>query len=264
MIHASDHSAVHALLSPVDAWRFFAELGGVVERLWLEHGYDDDRFAEVACQALERMSPSRSLSWEDVLAALRTAPSLPPQMELHARDQFGDLPLTVFRTSRFHIDALFWSKGTTSIHQHGFDGAFHVMAGSSIHSKYSFHEDQRFTNRVRAGRLVLNDLAVLETGAIQPIRAGDGLIHSLFHLEQPSVSIVVRTGQAPNRPIQFSYEQPGLAYDPFHRDPLTIKRIQSLEMLHVMGDPRYDAIARDYCRTAFAGRSMPRSTTSHG
>jgi hypothetical protein len=34
------------------------------------------------------------------------------------------------------IEALFWVDGTTSIHQHSFSGAFQVLAGKSIHSRY--------------------------------------------------------------------------------------------------------------------------------
>jgi hypothetical protein len=50
----------------------------------------------------------------------------------------------------------------------------------------------------------------------------------LFHLDQPSATIVVRTHLSPLDLPQYSYHKPGLAIDPFFEEPGTVKKIQVL------------------------------------
>jgi hypothetical protein len=72
---------------------------------------------------------------------------------------------------------------------------------------------------------------LLEVGDIQPIWAGKRYIHSLFHLDQPSATIVVRTDRSPLYLPQYSYHKPHLAIDPFFEQVGTTKKLQSLTAL---------------------------------
>jgi len=63
------------------------------------------------------------------------------------------------------------------------------------------------------------------------IHSGDRLIHQLFHLEVPSVTIVVRTYADRDHLPQYQYLPPGLAIDPEDQDPLRIRRIMLLDRM---------------------------------
>jgi hypothetical protein len=89
-----------------------------------------------------------------------------------------------------------------------------VLQGSSIHSTYSFEQQLELDDGLRFGTLTRHRVEVLERGSSRAIEPGSGLIHSLFHLDHPSVSLVVRThGEAAFRP-QWDYHPPGIALDP--------------------------------------------------
>ena len=106
---------------------------------------------------------------------------------------FGEPPLTLFWHSNFHIDALFWTTATTSIHGHGFVGAFQVMEGTSLQSEFEFETDTPKKGRCRIGQLRQVNASLLRTGVTQLIGGGERFIHSVFHLGFPSVTIVVRS-----------------------------------------------------------------------
>ncbi|MEK7724514.1 MAG: hypothetical protein AAB336_09220, partial [Acidobacteriota bacterium] len=56
--------------------------------------------------------------------------------------------------------------------------------------------------------------------------------HALFHLDQPSATIVVRTHRSPLHLPQFDYRKPYLAVDPFFEDSNLVKKMQTLNMLY--------------------------------
>src|SRR4029077_7499028 len=113
------------------------------------------------------------------------AETVPYQAKLD--EAFGQPPVTLFWNGRFQIDVLFWHTATTAIHQHAFCGAFAVLGGSSVHCRYEFTPRRKLNSRFLIGRAALREVELLEVGAMRRIARGAGLIHSLFHLETPSV-----------------------------------------------------------------------------
>jgi hypothetical protein len=146
---------------------------------------------------------------------------------------------------RFYIQILFWLDGTTDIHQHEFSGAFHVMAGSSIHAQYTFETKHVVTPHFRTGNLRMTKIDLLETGDTVPIISGNDCIHSLFHLETPSATVVLRTQNDPGTGPQFNYLPPHLAMDPVFSDTLTMRRKQLLEVLEQTQDPEFADLVRE-------------------
>jgi hypothetical protein len=152
--------------------------------------------------------------------------------------------LVVFDDPRFYIQLLFWLDGTTQIHQHEFSGAFHVLAGSSLHAEFAFANVRPVTAHFRLGDLRLTGTELLETGRTVPITSGAGSIHSLFHLETPSVTVVVRTHSDPGTGPQFTYLPPHVAVDPFFSDALATRRLQLLDVLDRTGAADYAEVVR--------------------
>jgi hypothetical protein len=222
---------------------------GYVERLardlesrWRRKNYDEDWFPELATAALRESPADSQLDPAGLLAQIPLLTTLPFQPS--PRSDFGEPPLTLYYSEKFYFELLFWFDGTTAIHQHGFSGAFQVVQGSSIHSVYTFERQRRVSSRMALGRIALERIEWLQRGDIRPILSGDRLIHALFHLDRPSITLVVRTVSERDRQPQFNYLKPSLAIDTFSDDVLMRRKLQCLEALRKMGSADYAATLR--------------------
>lgn len=207
----------------------FKTLGDEIEVAWRGSDYDEARLPDIAkARLIEHDLPSKVSPWEVIAWALEQH-ELPQQQDPTA--SFGEPPITVYSSGRFYIDVYFWFTSTTATHQHGFSGAFQVLAGSSIHSWYEFELEDPVNASMQFGRMSLKLCELLKVGDVQPILAGRQYIHSLFHLEEPSVTIVVRTKKSPLFLPQYSYEKPYLAIDPFFSQDTITKKVQAISAL---------------------------------
>ncbi len=207
----------------------FEELGKQVEKLWRDKNYSEDLFPTVAAQSLRDFDlPGKVSAWDTIFWTLGEI-NLPEQRDLPGR--FGDPPITLYNSPRFHIDIYFWLEGTTSIHQHAFCGAFQVLHGSSIHSSYDFETKEVINVFTELGEIELDHCELLKVGDVRKILPGRDFIHSLFHLDQPSATIVVRTHRSPLNLPQFDYRKPFLAMDPFFSEPNLTKKMQAITMM---------------------------------
>jgi hypothetical protein len=222
---------------------FFQRLGSLVGRLWKERNYNEDDFPEIASRGLSELPPHQHVSLWDVAKWALTTERLPSQTDLGAK--FGQPPLTVYGGRNFRIEVLFWVQGTPAIHQHGFSGAFHVMHGSSLQSLWEFELTEQIEVSLAVGQVSLKKAELLRKGDSRPILAGKQMIHSTFHLDRPSLTVVVRTLTEANRQPQYSYLPPTIAYDPFYVIPSVQRRTQLLRMLLISGKrAEYNEIVR--------------------
>lgn len=206
---------------------YFQGLGERIERAWLVHSYNEEAFPQLVLDELERDPPLGQVEVADIIEWI-----FGPSQEFRQPNSgqlFGEPPVLLFQAPRFYIEALFWFSGTTDIHEHGFSGAFTVLAGSSVHSHWCFTPGRRINSRMLCGRLDRVTTEILRPGDMRPIHSGDRLIHQLFHLDTPSITIVVRTYVDRNSLPQLTYLPPGLAIDPEDRDSLRLRRLILLE-----------------------------------
>jgi len=218
----------------------FREIADAIEDRWRDRHHDEAALPAIAAEALLDRLPRSGLTPQDVIEWVWNARELPVQDDLPA--EFGQPPITVYRGSRFFIAVLFWLDATTSIHQHAFSGAFYVLAGSSIHSRYRFDPERRLNARLFTGSVTLESVELLKQGDARPIHSGAGFAHALFHLDHPSVSVVLRTYRDPGSDPQFQYYRPCLALDPFYKHPHTTRIVQLLTMLRKSSSPDYKAL----------------------
>ena len=218
---------------------YFSELGKKVYERWEKENFSLVAFPAIAAKTLMERPPAKCVD----LKALMRDFLLADEQPFQTTSGFGQPELIVYDNPKFYIQLLFWLDGTTDIHQHGFSGAFHVMEGSSIHSEFEFLNPLPITAHFRLGDLKLKKAELLERGVTMPILSGSGCIHSLFHLETPSVTVVVRTHSDPGTSPQFTYLPPHVALDPVKEDALTLRRKQLLDTMERTGDPSYTALA---------------------
>lgn len=214
---------------------FFNELGRTVLERWKRENFSLAKFPRIARAALDERPPADQVDLPALLRDFLLSEDQPVQTD----SDFGEPELVVWTHPRFYIQLLFWLDGTTAIHQHEFSGAFHVLRGSSIHARYEFENARPVTPYLRVGDVRLKKMELLDTGRTVPIVSGQRQIHSLFHLDSPSVTVVVRTQHDPGTGPQFNYLPPHVAIDPHFSDKLTIRRKQLLDVLEQSEDPGY-------------------------
>lgn len=205
--------------------QLFYDLGERIQKAWSAVDNDEEKFPAIAAEFLRAEGlPAKISPWEILEWGLKQT-EFPRQKDVTAN--FGEPPITLYTAPKFYIDVYFWFEGTTSVHQHSFCGAFQVLHGSSIHSWYDFEPQIDVNKFVRIGSMNLKVCELLEIGAVQEIWGGRRYVHSLFHLDSPSVTICIRTEKSPLELPQFNYLKPNLAIDPFY-DEETIKKKQQI------------------------------------
>ena len=206
---------------------YFKDLGRTVLERWKRVNFSLEKFPAIAKSTLDERPPAQHVA----IPALMREFLLNDEQPLQSQSGFGQPELIAYEHPRFYIQLLFWMDGTTDIHQHEFSGAFHVMHGSSIHAHYEFEKARPITPHLRIGDVKMKNIELLETGRTVPIISGSRCIHSLFHLDSPSVTVVVRTQHDPGTGPQFNYLPPHIAMDPMHSDTLTMRRKQLLDVM---------------------------------
>lgn len=208
---------------------YFENLGRKTEKLWKTRDYDERAFPEVAERVLLEDPPSENVSfWDAVKYAFFTDP-LPYQFDLEA--SFGQPPVTVYWHHDFRIELLFWVEALPDIHEHSFSGAFHVMHGSSLHVKWEFESEQRLVTKLLIGKVRPLGAELLKKGNTRAIRSGRQFIHATYHLDRPSISVVVRTNQEADRLPQYGYAPPYIAHAAIDLGPVVKRRTQMIQML---------------------------------
>jgi hypothetical protein len=221
----------------------FQKLGELVERRWKAENYSEQVFPEIAAQALVEADVPARVDPFEIIRWVQNSTTLPAQQDVEGR--FGNPPITLFTGPRFYIDVYYWLDGATTIHQHSFTGAFQVFLGSSLHSHYSFREDKIINEHFSVGQLILEKVQLLKLRDVRTIRSGKEFIHSLFHLDRPSASITIRTEHTPSAALQYDYRKPYFALDPFFRNPVMIKKLQTIGLLLGMKHKDADAMIGD-------------------
>ena len=240
----------------------FAELGALVEGRWREQNYNEDLFPEIAAQALSESDLTARVDPWEIIRWVHTTPELPRQQDRVGN--FGNPPITLFVGPRFYIDVYYWLDGTTSIHQHAFSGAFQVLLGSSVHSHYHFDVEREINPHFLLGKMQLQDVSLLTKGNITTICAGPQFIHSLFHLERPSVTITVRSNHAASAAVQYSYLKPFVAFDPFYEEDALAKKVQTTSLLLSMKHAEADRFVTDLLDNADFQTSFAVLNTAFG
>jgi hypothetical protein len=116
---------------------------------------------------------------------------LPTQLNVY--NSFGQPPITVFNNGDFVIDLYFWMHADTSIHGHSFSGAFKVLYGRSVHELYEVKTKTSYSHDVETTDIERVEVDVLRPGDSKKILPGDMFHHRVVHLDNPTVTLCIRT-----------------------------------------------------------------------
>ena len=207
----------------------FHEFGDKLDEEWKRSGYDERELPRIAC---DLMGSERILERIDVQNVLRTAAQGGRLDALQMQSRFGDLSYVVFRNTRFYIEVLVWTAGTTSIHDHAFSGAFGLVCGDSICVTYDFDVHARIHSRFKIGKLAVRECQHLKPNDVRPILEAPRLIHSVYHIANPTVTLVVRTPVSPEALPQLNYQSTGMTIACPHRaDVIVRKQCQAVNVM---------------------------------
>jgi hypothetical protein len=204
----------------------FECLGKNMAKEWARRDCDDNAFADVATKELSQSNILETVSSEEIVSWLMKPPH---DVEQNISD-VGQPPVRLYTGDGFYIEALFWVDGTTAIHEHPFTGAFGVLCGSSVQSKYAFVPERVVSQRLVVGRTRFLMSEVLIKGSVRAIHSGNRLIHSVCHLDRASVTIHAHTSSGSSRP-QYVYWKPYLAVDEIGLPSISVIQTRMLESL---------------------------------
>ena len=205
---------------------YFTDLGRTLTERCGEAELSAD-FPHIAGQLLEE-HPPEGIDFDAVLDFALQGAELPKQVNLQSG--FGQPPLVVYEEPRFYLELLVWFPSRTSIHGHGFVGAFAVVSGYSIEAQFRFHEHEQPCPGIKFGELDPVSLEFIAPGKVNRILEGDGFIHSVGHMGNPSLTLVIRTdGSQSTR--QYSYFPNGLGIDLFLRQQMLGRQSEMLRAL---------------------------------
>lgn len=220
---------------------YFRELAARINRAWMAHQYSYAPFPTIAAEALAEFPVRAHVDPAEILKGVLTAPALQlPESRL------GEPSVTLVDGGRFYIHALFWLSSTPVVHDHCFSGAFTVLSGGSLHNHLEWQPRREVNELFRIGTLKSKTIELLRPGDVRQILPRTGLIHTLFHLEHPSVSIVVRTYS--HEPRQFLYFPPFVAADGRAVDPHRETKLAALEALWLSKHPDAEEITNGVVR----------------
>jgi hypothetical protein len=190
----------------------FKELASQVDQIWAKEKNNLSAFTAIATEALKNFNYDWSLEKLDaeVQKWLLKNATLPQQMSLH--NSFGQPSITVFNNNRFVVDLYFWVDFDTSIHSHGFRGAFRLLHGESLQENFRVKTSETVSESIMLVDLSDVSFKRLTAGDTQPIAPGLQLTHRVVHLANPTITLCLKTVNEPDLK-QWNYLSSGLAME---------------------------------------------------
>ncbi|MCC2664053.1 MAG: hypothetical protein K0S35_1975 [Geminicoccaceae bacterium] len=221
------------------------QLGAEADERWAREDYALEAFASIAADAIERFSVHDLFDLAEFADWLTETEDLPEQH--HAKNTFGVPRITVWRSSRFFVDMYFWTTPETTLHDHGFAGAFTNLLGESLHCVYRLGSVDEPEPGVLVTDLDLQAVEMLDRGSIRPILNGRQFVHRVTHLSRPTVTLVVRTAGARSA-LQYTYSYPSIGIEQRRQadeqDQLLQKRRGFLSFLAMTGNPHLEVYVK--------------------
>lgn len=228
-------------------------LASQIDSEWKSAGYEPGGLPAIAARLLAEARPDRV--WD--LAALADW-TLTESTFPDACNPFGPLgppAFTVWSNPHFYVNIYAYNTPEVVIHDHDFSGAFINLSGVTIHCTYAFGDTESVDDSVQVGALRLANVEAIGEGSVRQIEPGQGFIHQVWHVSQPTVVLVVRTPALSTIPRQYQYLRPSLATQVYRNDSLSIGLPERFRYTRKMAECLRTATSNgiDYVRTLIKG-----------
>ncbi len=174
---------------------------------------------------------------------------LPEQVNFHSG--FGEPALVVYEEPRFFAEVLFWFPSRTSIHSHGFYGAYRVLSGYSVEAEFLYHRESEPVPGIQLGELEPTALRLITPGDISRILPEEAFIHTVMHMGNPSLTLVIRNKGGL---VQYDYSMNGLGVNAYQDSPTHVRQAEVLSAYHEANPEGFEARLLKFLRTGSAHR----------
>ncbi|OUC97735.1 hypothetical protein [Streptosporangium minutum] len=224
-------------MSTIDAFRELQDALTAVEAQ--ADAADDDRSAHALATVLADSTALARVDPGLLLAELLADPRGWPDQSWE--NYFGNACITVVQTETIRVDVLYWLQNASTLHKHVSSGAFLALSGRRVHLEYDFSALDALGDGVTSATLAATSRTMMRAASVVPILPA--LVHELYWIEKPSVTVAVRRAPAAGGPAHRPHEfiGPGTGYLPaaFHRTSNVQRWIDGLGMLRRASRPLY-------------------------
>jgi hypothetical protein len=188
---------------------------------WKSAGSKVSALPAIAARILEDAQPHREYDGLASLAGWTLSSRTFPQ-PCNPFGPQGPPAFTIWSDGRFFANIYAYTTPEVVIHDHDFAGAFTNLSGTTIHATYAFPDAERVAPEVHVGELAVREVEVVRTGDVRRIDPGRRFIHQVWHVDQPTVVLVLRTGPLPAPRRQFQYLRAGFATEVFRDGAMSV------------------------------------------
>jgi hypothetical protein len=213
------------------------ELFRDVKNEWAKLDNNRDLFPQICFDALDRNFDFSLDSVEEIINLQLPKQSFP-------KDQFGELPITIFSNNDFFIDMYLWNLEHTSIHDHSFEGAFKLLSGKSHQTIYEFDVKEEISDVIKKGVLKKVSTHYNEPGKRQQIHKYENFIHEVIHLKAPTVTLLVRNYWYERTLAEYTQN---FSFAPLSNNNDLMVKIRALSYFYNFQKPNRKAVLRTIC-----------------
>lgn len=196
-----------------------------LEYKWQKFNYSTDFFPEIAWEETSKLDLSDLAEVSNQLKML----DLPAVRIQQKRSTFSDLYIQLFHNGRFMIEILNWWGGHVNVHDHDFSAVQFQLKGDALNVVYDFVSEEE-NGALRLGSLNVRESEIWKEGGRSVVRAGDVDPHSVFHMGEPTTSLLIRTAPTPRYGAQSNYF-PTLAAHYYVSNDIQRKKLTALGLL---------------------------------
>lgn len=155
-----------------------------VEQKWKKCYNKIDSLPELCIETIEELNlftSAKNLAKDFSYSALK-------QYKAHPANGIIAVAESEFLGMYFH----YWFDDIATPHHHAWTGFFMNLKGRVIHSVYDFDAEKRIGPHLAFGKLRSHTTELITEGMAVPVCPGDAYIHSLWHIDNPCISLSVR------------------------------------------------------------------------
>jgi len=157
-----------------------------------EEWKNEGRSLESFCDIVDRHFSAKAFEELSDISNLQSLLGDPAIAKLQTGSTFSDAHFKLFDDGYFWIEILTWWSSDVNTHDHDFSAIQYQLLGESIDVKYKFVPSVE-DGSLEVGEVVAEGLQVWSPGTKSVVVPGRTEPHLVYHLDQPTVSLLVRT-----------------------------------------------------------------------
>lgn len=204
-----------------------------VEKRWQKQNFSTESFPDIVWEITRNIDLSDLGEVSNQLQLF----DIPSVRLLQKRSTFSDLYTQIYHNGRFMIEILNWWGGHVNVHDHDFSAVQFQLKGNALNVPYAFNTIEN-EGAIRFGDLKVATAEIWKEGGRSIVRHGQDSLHGVFHLGEPTTSLLIRTIPTPRYGAQSNYF-PSLAGHYYVSNDLLRKKMTALSLLSKQNEKEF-------------------------